>query len=498
VAGHRTRPAADIDPVAVGLVIDGEVVGGEAGDYAVTNPVRPAEVVLHGPSASTDQVDRAVAAARRAAPAWAALSHDERAALVGAAAASAGAAVAASDLASLLTREHGKVLWEAQFDAGTIGGMAGAFAPLAADALAARTLPGAGGRSTTVEHIPFGVVAAVLPFNWPVSVLGNKVLPALLTGNTVVVKAPPTCPGAVLAVAAALAGALPPGVVNAVNGPGPELGRALVAHGGVDMVSFTGGVPTGRAVMAGASGGLTPVVLELGGNDPAVIAPDVDIDDALVDKLVDAAFLTSGQVCMAIKRLYVPEDKVATMVEALVARVGREVVGDGLAEEVTMGPVHRPAARHRVEAMLEEAAARGARVHRPARVRDEDAAAGGYLVSPAIVEGAPDDAGIVCDEQFAPALPVLGYRTIDEVVGRANATPFGLGASIWTGDEALAADVADRMEVGTVFVNAHGTSAMDHRAPFGGWKQSGYGVELGPEGMQAFTRPKTVLRFPAP
>jgi len=483
---------------SIGLVIDGEVVPGGEGTYPVTNPVRPAEVVLDGPAASLAQLDQAVRAARRAAPAWAALSHEERAELVGKAAAAAGAVVASSDLARLLTREHGKVLWEAQFDAGTIGGMAGAFAPLAADGLAARSMMGGGGRRTTVEHVPYGVVACVLPFNWPVSVLGNKLLPALLTGNTVVVKAPPTCPGAVLAVAAALAEALPAGVVNAVNGPGPELGQALVAHPGVDMVSFTGGVPTGRAVMAGASEGLTPVVLELGGNDPALIAPDVEIDAALAAKIVEAAFITSGQVCMAIKRLYVPEDKVGIMVEALVARVGTEVVGDGLADEVTMGPVHRPQARDRVESMLAQADAAGARVHRPARVRDEDARAGGYLVSPAIVEGADDDASIVCDEQFAPALPVLGYRTLHEAVDRANASPFGLCASIWTGDEAVADDVAGRFQAGTVFVNAHGTSAMDHRAPFGGWKQSGYGVELGPEGMRAFTRPRTVLRFPAP
>jgi len=482
---------------SIGLVIDGEVVPGGAGTYPVTNPVRPAEVVLEAPAASAGQVDRAVAAARRAAPGWAALSHAERAELVGKAAAAAGAVVGASDLARLLTREHGKVLWEAQFDAGTIGGMAGAFAPLAAEALEARSLTGGGGRRTTVEYVPYGVVAAVLPFNWPVSVLGNKLLPALLTGNTVVVKAPPTCPGAVLAVAAALAEALPAGVVNAVNGPGPELGEALVSHPDVDMVSFTGGVPTGRAVMSGASEGLTPVVLELGGNDPAIVAPDVEIDEALVSKIVEAAFITSGQVCMAVKRLYVPEAKVGATVEALVARVGTEVVGDGLADEVTMGPVHRPAARDRVEAMLAQAEASGARVHRPARVREEDAGAGGYLVSPAIVQGASDDASIVCDEQFAPALPVLGYRDLDEAVERANATEFGLCASIWTTDDALADNVVGRLQAGTVFVNAHGTSAMDHRAPFGGWKQSGYGVELGPEGMRAFTRPRTILRFPS-
>jgi len=481
----------------IGLVIDGAVVRGEAGTYPVTNPVRPAEVVLDAPSASAAQVDRAVAAARGASAAWAQMAPEERAELVAKAAAAAGAAVEAQGLANLLTREHGKVLWEAQFDSGTIGGMAGAFAPLVAEALAARSMSG-GARTTRVVHEPYGVVAALLPFNWPVSVLGNKLLPALLAGNTIVVKAPPTCPGAVLAVAAAMADALPPGVVNAVNGPGPELGEMLVSHPGVDMVSFTGGVPTGRAVMAAASGAVRPVVLELGGNDPAIVAPDVDIDEVLADKIAGAAFITSGQVCMAVKRLYVPEDKVRAMVDALVARVGTEVVGDGLAPEVTMGPVHRPAARQRVEDMLDEAEKLGATVHRPGRVRDEDAGAGGYLVSPAIVEGAPDEAQIVCEEQFAPALPVVGYRQVDEAVRRANDSPYGLCASIWTADEDLAADVAHRLEAGTVFVNNHGTSAMDHRAPFGGWKQSGYGLELGPEGMLAFTRPKTILQFPAP
>jgi acyl-CoA reductase-like NAD-dependent aldehyde dehydrogenase len=482
---------------AIGIVIDGASEPGEAESYRVHNPVRPAEVVFEAPSASPGQLDRAVAAARRAQPAWAALDYDERADMVRKAAAAAAEVIASSDLATLLTREHGKVLWEAQFDSGTIGGMADAFAPLAAEALAPRTMTGGGGRRTVVQHLPYGVVAAVLPFNWPVSVFGNKAWPALFAGNTMVVKAPPTCPGAVLAVAAAIAESLPPGVLNAVNGPGIELGEALVSHPGVDMVSFTGGIPTGRSVMAQASGSVKPVVLELGGNDPAIIGPDVEIDDVLAGRLIDAAFITSGQVCMAIKRVYVHSSKVDALVEALVARVSADVIGDGLAPEVTMGPVHRPAARDRVEAMLAEAASLGARVHRPARVREEDVAAGGYLVSPAIVQGAPDHAEIVRDEPFAPALPVQGYHDIDEAVARANDTSFGLCASIWTGDSELAADVVSRLEAGTVLVNNHGTSAMDHRAPFGGWKQSGYGLELGPEGMLAFTRPKTVLEFPA-
>jgi acyl-CoA reductase-like NAD-dependent aldehyde dehydrogenase len=481
---------------SMGLVIDGAVVAGGGGRYPVQNPARPEEVVFEAPSASPEQLDAAVVAARRAQPAWAAMDPEERFAVVRKAASAAGSAVEADDLARLLTREHGKVLWEAQFDAGTIAGMADAFAPLAAEALAGRVMEGRG-RTTRVVPEPHGVVAAILPFNWPVSVLGNKVWPALLMGNTVVVKTPPTCPGAVLAVTAAMAEVLPPGVVNTVNGPAPELGRALVAHPGVDMVSFTGGVPTGRSVMEAAAAALTPLVLELGGNDPAIIGPDVEVDEALADKLFGAAFLTTGQVCMAIKRIYAPREKLGDLVEALVARVGREVVGDGLAEGVTMGPLHRAADRQRLEAMLADARVRGAAVHQPALLRSEDAAAGGHFVSPAIVEGAPEEATIVAEEQFGPAVPVLGYDTVDEVVRRANDTSYGLCASVWTSDPALAGRLTGALEAGTVFVNNHGTVAMDHRAPFGGWKQSGFGAELGPEGMLAFTRPKTILEFPA-
>lgn len=479
------------------LVIGGRAVPGDEGTYPVTNPARPHEVVLHAPSASLDQLDQAVGAARAAQKSWASLAPGDRAQLVIAAAHAAGRAVESEELATLLAREHGKVLWEAMFDTGTLGSMADAFAPVAASANAPRSTATAAKR-TEVRRVPHGVVAALLPFNWPVAVMGNKVVPALLTGNTVVVKSPPTCPGAVLRCAAAMAALLPDGVLNVVNGPHAALGAALVAHPGVDMVSFTGGVPTGRAVMAAAAASTKPVVLELGGNDPAILAPDVVIDDALADKIVGATFVTSGQVCMAIKRLYVPEDRVSEMVDALGARLSAEVVGDGLAEGVTMGPVHLADAAARVEAMLGEAEQLGAKVLRPAAVREEDLAAGGYFVSPAVVDNPAPSARIVTEEQFAPALPVLGYRRLDQAVEMANDTEFGLCASVWSNDDELAASIAARLEAGTIFVNAHGMSAMDPSAPMGGWKSSGFGVELGPEGMREFTRPQVVLTHPGP
>jgi acyl-CoA reductase-like NAD-dependent aldehyde dehydrogenase len=479
----------------VGLLIDGTVVPGGAGSYPVTNPARPAEVVFEAPSTSPAQLDLAVAAARRSQRSWSALEVEDRAARVVAAAEAGVAAVETRDLARLLTREHGKTHLEAIFDTATMGGMASAFAPLVAQALAPRDLAGG---ATRIEWVPHGVVAAVLPFNWPVSVMGNKVLPALLAGDTVVVKAPPTCPGTVLLVASAMAEMLPPGVLNVVNGPEAALGAALVGHPDVDMVSFTGGVGTGQAVMAAAAATTRPVVLELGGNDAAILAPDVVGDAGLAERIVEAAFVTSGQVCMAIKRLYVHRDRLDETVDALAHRLAAELVGDGLAEGVTMGPVHTASAYERVEALVSEAGSSGAAVLRPGRVRDEDAGSGGYFVSPALVVAPSRDAGIVRREQFAPALPVIPYDDIDEAVDAANDTPFGLCASVWSNDDALAADVASHLSAGTVFVNAHGLSAIDMYAPMGGWKQSGFGVELGTEGMQAFARQRVRVRRPRP
>jgi len=489
--------STQIDDVitGVGLLIDGEVVAGGAGTYPVTNPARPAEVVLDAPSTTPAQLDLAVAAARRSQRAWAALAPDERAAQVVAAAEAAVAAVQSRDLARLLTREHGKTYLEAIFDTATMGGMASAFAPLVAEALSPRAL---GGGATRIEWVPHGVVAAILPFNWPVSVMGNKVLPALLAGDTVVVKAPPSCPATVLMVAAAMAEVLPPGVLNVVNGPDAALGAALVGHPDVDMVSFTGGVGTGQAVMAAAAATTRPVVLELGGNDAAILAPDVVGDAGLADRLVEAAFVTSGQVCMAIKRLYVHRDRLDETVDALAGRLATEVVGDGLADGVTMGPVHTAAARDRVEALVSEAVAAGASLVRPGRMRAEDERSGGYFVSPALVVAPPADSGIVRQEQFAPALPVIPYDDMEEALDAANDTAFGLCASVWSNDEALAADAASRLSAGTVFVNAHGLSAIDMYAPMGGWKQSGFGVELGTEGMQAFARQRVCVVRPGP
>jgi acyl-CoA reductase-like NAD-dependent aldehyde dehydrogenase len=467
------------------LVIGGELVAGAEGTYPVRNPARPEDIVLGAPAASPAQVDEAMAAARRAQPGWASLGFEGRLDHLRLACQRAQELIDLDAAAARLTQEHGKVKLEALFDLATTGGMLEALAPLMAEALEPRP---AG--PSTVHPVPHGVVGAILPFNWPAAVMGNKILPALLAGNTAVVKTPPTCPGAVLELAAAIATGLPAGVLNTLNGPTPAFAAQVVAHPGLDMVSFTGGVRAGRSVLAACAPHLRPVVLELGGNDPAIIGPDLEPGEELADRLLEAAFATSGQVCMAIKRLYLPADRLEGWRDALVERLSHTVVGDGLDEKVTMGPVHTEAARDRVEAMIADAGTTATEVVRPA-VSQPGA---GWTVSPALVVAPDPDVALVREEQFAPALPLLPYRQLDEAVAAANDTAFGLCASVWSGDAELAESVASQLHAGTVWTNAHGMGAMDHLAPMGGWGESGLGVELGVEGMAAFTRPRVHRR----
>ncbi|SOJ53679.1 NAD/NADP-dependent betaine aldehyde dehydrogenase [Mycobacterium simulans] len=479
------------------LTIGGEPQPGAAGSYTVHNPARPAEIVGHAPAADRGQVDAAVRAARRALPGWRALVVAERVAAVAAAAAVAAQQLAGRDGARLYTREHGKVLAEAVFEINTGPALAALIGSMAEAALAPERIDPQS-PYPRLNREPFGVAAVVLPFNWPLSLTATKLTSALVAGNTTVVKVPPTCPLAALQLGAAFAATLPPGVVNMLASPGSELGQALVAHPGIDVISLTGGVATGRAVMAAAAPRLTPVLLELGGNDAAIIGPDITVSDELVERLATATYTTGGQVCMAIKRLYAPRDRVGELAEALLARCEREVVGDGLAEETTLGPLHTAAGRDRVAALVADAAARGASVRTAGRVREADADGGGYFALPTVVTDLAPDSPLATEEQFGPVLPIFGYDTVDDAVKAANATEFGLTASIWTGDDALADRVATQLVAGTVSVNCHGMAAQDPRVPFGGVGQSGIGRELGLEGVRSFTQPRGFVRQIAP
>jgi acyl-CoA reductase-like NAD-dependent aldehyde dehydrogenase len=479
------------------LTIGGEARAGAAGSYPVHNPARPAEIVGEAPAADRAQLDAAVTAARRAAPGWRALDVAGRVAKVAAAAATAGEQIKEQDGARLYTSEHGKVLAEAGFEIDTAPVITAILGSMAEAALAPEQIdPQA--PYPRLHREPYGVAALIIPFNWPFAVMMMKLASALMAGNTTVVKLPPTCPLATLQFGAAFAAALPPGVVNVLSAPGVELAQALVRHPGIDVISLTGGPATGRAVMAAAAPRLTPLLLELGGNDAAIIAPDMTISDQLVEQLVTATYTTGGQVCMAIKRLYAPRNRVDELADAVLARCEREVVGDGLADEVTLGPLHTAAGRDRVDALVKDAAAEGARVRTAGRIREADADAAGYFVLPTVVTDVAPDSALASEEQFGPVLPIFGYDVIDDAVAAANDTEFGLTASVWTADGALADTVTDQLIAGTVSVNCHGMAAQDPRVPFGGVGASGLGRELGADGIRAFTQARGYVRQPAP
>jgi acyl-CoA reductase-like NAD-dependent aldehyde dehydrogenase len=492
-----TTTASDVLSADSVLTIGGEPQPGAAGSYPVRNPARPAEIVGHAPAADRAQLDAAVSAARRAAPGWRALSVAERVAAVAAAAATAAEQLAGRGGARLYTREHGKVLSEARLEIDTAPAIASILGAMAEEALAGERLD-PDSDYPRLQREPYGVAALVLPFNWPVSVMMTKMTSALTAGNTAVAKVPPTCPLAALEFGAAFAAALPPGVVSVLAGPGVEVAEKLVSHPGIDVISLTGGIATGRAVMAAAAPRLTPVLLELGGNDAAIIASDIEVSDELVDRLVTATYTTGGQVCMAIKRLYAPAERVGELAEAVLARCEREVVGDGLADETTLGPLHTAAGRDRVVTLVGDAEAHGATVRTAGRIREADAGSGGYFALPTVVTGLAPDSPLATEEQFGPVLPIFGYDDIDDAVTAANATEFGLTASVWTGDDALAERIAGQLVAGTVSVNCHGMAAQDPRLPFGGCGQSGIGRELGIDGIRSFTQPRTFVRHPVP
>ncbi|WP_426323276.1 aldehyde dehydrogenase family protein [Microbacterium sp. E-13] len=340
-----------------------------------------------------------------------------------------------------------------------------------------------------VFHRPLGVVSAITPWNFPITLAMWKIAPALRAGNTLVVKPSPYTPLATLALGELLRGILPDGVLNIVTGL-DALGAAMVAHPIPRKVSFTGSTTVGKKVALGAAPDLKRVTLELGGNDPAIVLPDVDVDE-IAPRLFWNAFSNNGQICVAVKRVYAHESVQPRLVEAL-GELARSVkVGDGFEEGVRLGPVNnRPQLDH-VAALVDEATGRGARVVAGGRALSGD----GYFYSPTILDGVEDTFRVVAEEQFGPVLPVLSYRDEDDAIRRANDSVYGLSASVWSEDLDRAARIAERMESGQVGINAHARGMLPH-LPFGGHKWSGVGVENGPWGLYSFTELQVIAGPP--
>jgi acyl-CoA reductase-like NAD-dependent aldehyde dehydrogenase len=334
----------------------------------------------------------------------------------------------------------------------------------------------------------------VLPWNWPLFQLAGKLVPALLAGNTVVIKPSPLASLVVGRVVDALARVLPAGSVSTVLGPVETTVRALLTDRRVDLISFTGSVATGRRILALAAEGPTRAVLELGGNDPAVLLEDVELDRKTVVALMQSMFTTTGQGCQLIKRLLVHRSRADELVHLL--REGIDAyyrLGHGLAPDTTMGPLVDETQMRRVQRLIDDAVAGGAEAV-PLGEGPDRAAADGWFIRPTLVLGSDRTAALVREEQFGPAVPVLTFENDDEAIELANEGPYGLGSSIWSADTERAARLADRLEAGATYLGNHNAFAVFRDTAVGGIGDSGIGVEWGEEGLLEYTRPHVVSR----
>lgn len=466
------------------MLIDGRLVQA-AKHIDVLNPATE-RVIAQAPDASIDDLDKAVAAARTAFPRWAATPIEERRLVLQWVADAIETNVA--QLKRLLTAEQGKPLADAEAEilraAEWLRGVCGLDLPVRVNA-------DSSDRHSETRRMPLGVVGAITPWNFPVLLVAFKIGPALLAGNTVVLKPSPFTPLTTLRIGELIAEHLPPGVLNIVSG-GDMVGPWITAHPGIDKISFTGSSQTGRRVMQSASGTLKRLTLELGGNDPAIVLPDADVD-AIVEPLFWSAFRNTGQVCIATKRLYIHKDVYGPMCDAMVAYAQTVRVGDGADPQTRLGPLNNAQQHSRVLGLVEEARGNGLSF----LTGGNNAPTGpGYFVPVTLLDRPPEDCQIVQTEQFGPVLPLLEYSDLDDVLKRANATHYGLGASVWGADEDQAMDVALGIVSGTVWLNQIG-----HHLPteaFGGVKQSGLGIESGLEGLLEHTTARTVVRRTGP
>lgn len=453
------------------MLIDGQLVEG-ARTIDVVNPAT-GEPFTTAPAADAAQLEAAVSAARRAFPAWAATSwNTRRDCLVRFAQAIEDEA---ERLAHLLVMEQGKPLAEARFEVGaTVAGIR-YYASLD---LPAATRDHANG-SYEIARRPLGVVGAITPWNYPLILASNKFAPALLTGNTVVLKPAPTTPLTSLELGRLGSAIFPRGVFNVIADDN-DLGSLLTSHPDIAKISFTGSTGTGKRVMQGAAETLKRVTLELGGNDPAIVLKDADVDRA-AQGLAATAFLNAGQICAAPKRLYVADEVYSAFCDRLVAAAKALKLGAGDEDGVTLGPIQNGAQFGKVREFMEEAAAQGT-VLTGGHIANRP----GFFIEPTVIADLDDDARLVADEQFGPIVPVLRFSDEADAIARANAGPYGLGASIWSRDVDRARALARDLDAGTVWINQH--VAIQPDIPFSGAKQSGVGTEGGIEGLMEFTR----------
>ena len=473
------------------------LIGGEwrqaasSKELEVINPASE-DVVGSVPSAEAADVDLAVQTAKRAFPGWAATDVEQRAAILR----KAGDLIEehAKDVAAVLTSEQGKPIAEAIGEVKHLAHGVHFYAEAASKVRGAyQELPSAFGPAYgMVIRRPMGVCAAITPYNFPLTLLGTKVAPALAAGNTVVAKPAATTPLATLEIARLFAEAgVPDGVLNVITGRGSEIGDSLVGHPDVRRIAFTGSTPVGRHVMSVAGPQLKRVSLELGGSDPVIICADADID-AAVKAVIIGRYWNAGQACLGCKRVYVHDSVFDTFVSQLVDRVGRYEPGDGTQKaekpKLRMGPIHTRGNRDELLEQLEDGVAKGGELLIGGGTGGHDK---GFFLEPAVVAEPGADSRLVQEEVFGPVLPVFRFSDFDEALTRANDTPYGLGSSIWTHDARLIHRAAQGIEAGMTWVNQihYGYDEL----PFGGVKASGFGKEHGIEALDSYVELKSVV-----
>lgn len=440
------------------------------------------ELIGAAPESTVADVDAAVATARAAQPAWAALSHEERSALLMQCAEKV--QENADALAELLSREQGKPLNgpNARFE---VGACAGWLQATAATPLEPEVVIDDGTEYAELHYRPLGVVGAIGPWNWPMMISIWQIAPSLRMGNTVVVKPSEYTTLSVLALVDVLNQVLPAGVLTTVTGAG-DVGGALSGHADVDKVMFTGSTSTGKKIIASSADTVKRVTVELGGNDAGIVLPDAD-PAAIAEGLFWGAFINTGQTCAALKRLYVHESQYEAVCQALTEYAKNVPMGVGLDENNVLGPLQNKQQYDIVAGLVEAAKESGATVLLGG---DPDPSAKGFFYPTTLVADIDNDDPLVAQEQFGPALPIIKYSDLDEAIAMANGLDVGLGASVWSSDRERARTVAGRVHAGTVWINKHG--AIHPMIPFGGAGQSGYGLEFGVEGLKHVAQPVVI------
>jgi acyl-CoA reductase-like NAD-dependent aldehyde dehydrogenase len=464
------------------MLIDGAAVTTVA-TIPVKNPAT-GEKFAEAPAAGAEELDCAVAAATRAFPGWRDTPIAGRKAAVKAA--SKIIEDHADELAALFTREQGRPLASAKEE---VMGAAFWFKATTWLDIPVDVTEETDTRRIEVHHVPLGAVCAIVPWNFPVLLAAWKIAPALVAGNTMVLKPSPFTPLTALRIGELIADCFPPGVLNVITG-GDDLGPLMTAHKGFAKITFTGSTATGRRVMEAAAKDLKRITLELGGNDAAIVMPDVDVD-AIAERLFHGAFHNTAQVCVATKRLFIHADIYDRLRDRLHQLAKEARVGDGAQQGNRYGPIQNEPQFRRVLGLLEEARANGLTLLEGRPVPEQ-----GYFIPLTLIDNPPDDSRVVAEEAFGPILPLLKFHNVDEVIERANNSEYGLAGAVWCNDLEQATAIAHRLDTGTVWINQNLQSTPF--TPLAGAKQSGFGQENGVPGLLEFTRPKAVYIPKAP